>query len=276
MDINTIVKLALKEDIAKGDITTNTFIPKSIRRTARFVAKESGIICGLDIAKIAFKQLDKNIIYIKKTGDSQWVKKGQVLAVIKGNARAILTAERTALNFLQHLSGIATLTGKYVKEVKSERSKVRICDTRKTTPLLRNPEKYAVRCGGGCNHRLNLSDMVMIKDNHIKSVKNLKLQVTSLKKHKPKIKIEIEARSFSQVKKFVVLKPDIIMLDNMELKEMLNSIKYIRKNSNCKIEISGNVSLNNLRKLVNIKPDIISIGKITHSAPALDISLELL
>ncbi|MEW6557140.1 MAG: carboxylating nicotinate-nucleotide diphosphorylase [Elusimicrobiota bacterium] len=271
MNLETIVKLALKEDVPKGDITTNILIPKNKVVSARFVVKENGIVCGLGIAKTVFRQLDKKIIFLKKIKDGQEIKSGRVIAEVKGNARVILTGERTALNFLQHLSGIATLTNKYVERVKSKKLKVKIYDTRKTTPLLREFEKYAVRCGGGYNHRMNLSEMVLIKDNHLKLISQFPNFLVSQFRN---LKIEIEAQKFGQVKKFVKLKPDIIMLDNMRYQQMKKAIKYIRKNSNCEIEISGNINLKTVKKIAALKPDRISIGKITHSAPALDISLE--
>ncbi|PKM92538.1 MAG: nicotinate-nucleotide diphosphorylase (carboxylating) [Elusimicrobia bacterium HGW-Elusimicrobia-4] len=268
MDTKTIIKLALKEDAPKGDITTNALIPKNKIILARFVAKAPGIICGLDVAKAVFQQLDKKIIFTKFNKDGQKVKSGQVIAKVTGKARAILTGERTALNFLQHLSGIATTTKMFVVQADNNS---KIYDTRKTTPLLRDLEKYAVRCGGGYNHRLNLSDMVLIKDNHLKAIKNVKLKIKNLLKNKM---IEIEAASFTQVKEFLKLNSDIIMLDNMDFELMKKCIKYIRKHSKCEIEVSGNVNLMTVKKIASLKPDRISVGKITHSAPALDISLE--
>ncbi|MDD5687176.1 MAG: carboxylating nicotinate-nucleotide diphosphorylase [Elusimicrobia bacterium] len=289
-----LIKLALKEDTPKGDITTNLFIPKDKIISAEIMVKENGIICGLDMAKMVFQQLDKKIIFKKNVKEGQRVKNRQVVAELKGKARAILTGERTALNFMQHLSGIATLTRKYVEIVRGPMSLPRQClvagdvqcpkiyDTRKTTPLLRELEKYAVRCGGGYNHRLNLSDMVLIKDNHLEMAEDLpagkaglEFKVKKLKKENPKIKIEIEAQNIRQVEIFVKLKPDIIMLDNMNYREMKKAIKYIHENSNSEIEISGNVSIKTIKKIVSLKPDRISIGKITHSAPSLDICLEI-
>ncbi len=225
------------------------------------------MICGLDIAKAVFRQLDNKIEFAKKTKDGQFVKNGRVIAEVKGKARALLTAERTALNFLQHLSGIATFTKKFVDAV-DKNSK--IYDTRKTTPLLRELEKYAVRCGGGYNHRLNLSDMVLIKDNHLKITEFLDAE----KIRKTGKKIEVETANFKQVKEFLKLKLDIIMLDNMDFELMKKCIQYIHGHSKCEIEVSGNVNLKTVKKIASLKPDRISVGKITHSAPALDISLK--
>ena len=268
MNTKTIIKLALKEDMPKGDITTNALIPKNKIISARFVAKAAGVVCGLDIIGMVFKQLDKKIIFTKFAKDGQKVKSGQIIAKVTGQARAILTGERTALNFLQHLSGVATVTRMFVAQVGRN---AKIYDTRKTTHLLRNLEKYAVRAGGGYNHRLNLSDMVLIKDNHLKTIKNLKLKIKNLPRNKM---IEIEAASFGRVKEFLKLKPDIILLDNMDFELMKKCIKYIREHSKCEIEISGNVNLRTVGKIAHLQPDRISVGKITHSAHALDISLE--
>ncbi|HAX62368.1 MAG TPA: carboxylating nicotinate-nucleotide diphosphorylase [Elusimicrobia bacterium] len=268
MDTKTIIKLALKEDTPKGDITTNTLIPKNKIISAKFVAKAAGVVCGLDIAGMVFKQLDKKIIFKKFVKDGQKVNAGRVIAKVTGKARAILTGERTALNFLQHLSGVATVTRMFVDKTGG---KAKIYDTRKTTHLLRNLEKYAVRAGGGYNHRLNLSDMVLIKDNHLKILKNGKLKIKNLPKNK---KVEIECQSFEQVKEFLKFKPDIIMLDNMDAATMKKCIRYIRNHSKCEIEISGNVNLKTVGKIASLKPDRISVGKITHSAHILDISLE--
>ncbi|MFH0948127.1 MAG: carboxylating nicotinate-nucleotide diphosphorylase [Elusimicrobiota bacterium] len=298
MILKTIIKLALKEDVPKGDITTDMLIPKNKIILAKFIAKENGVICGLDIAKAVFQQLDKKVEFKKFVKDGREIKKGQVLAEVEGKAQTILTAERTALNFLQHLSGIATLTRKFVKAVRSSEfpalsgiNSVRspkIYDTRKTTPLIRELEKYAVRCGGGYNHRMNLSEMILIKDNHLKIVRKLESwKVEKLKRlakkpvradllivRKLNRKVEIEAQNYAQVKKFVKLNPDIIMLDNMDCELMKKCIKYIRGHSKCEIEVSGNVNLKTVGKIASLKPDRISVGEITHSASALDISLE--
>lgn len=271
MNTKTIIKLALKEDTPRGDITTEALIPKNKIISARFVAKASGVVCGLDIAGMVFKQLDKKIIFKKFADDGQKVENGCVIAKVTGKARAILTGERTALNFLQHLSGVATVTRMFVDKA-GENAK--IYDTRKTTHLLRNLEKYAVRAGGGYNHRLNLSDMVLIKDNHLKMIKNKVVSKLKIRKLFGNKKVEIECQNFEQVKEFLKLKPDIIMLDNMDFGLMKKCIKYIRGHSKCEIEVSGNVNLKTVKKIASLKPDRISVGKITHSAPALDISLE--
>ncbi|MFH1541160.1 MAG: carboxylating nicotinate-nucleotide diphosphorylase [Elusimicrobiota bacterium] len=273
MDIKTIVKLALKEDVPKGDITTDVLISKNKIILAKFIAKENGVVCGLDIAKLVFQQLDKKIKFVKNINDGQKVKNGQVIATVKGKARVILTCERTALNFLQHLSGIATLTRKFVDIIAQSHNRTtsKIYDTRKTIPLLRELEKYAVRCGGGYNHRPNLSEMILVKDNHLKIIQDSEFRIENLSKGK---KVEIEAENLEQIKKFLKLNPDIIMLDNMNFGLMKKCINYIRKYSKCEIEISGNVNLKTIKKIASLNSDRIAVGKITHSASALDISLE--
>jgi len=271
MNLKTLIKLALEEDISTGDVTTGALIPSSAVISAVFMAKEDGVICGLEAVKEVFKSLDKKIVFKPFVKDGGKIKKYQKIAAVKGRARAILSGERTALNILQHLSGVATLTGKFVK---AARGKTKIFDTRKTTPLLRELEKYAVRCGGGSNHRLNLADMVLIKDNHLRTVDSLELAVERIRREHKKIKIEIEAQNFQQVKQILKVNPDIIMLDNMSFKAMRRAIKYIRGNSGCEIEISGNVNLKTAGRYASLRPDRISVGKITHSAPNLDISLE--
>jgi len=270
-NIRNLIKLALKEDMPYGDVTTNTLVPSSAITSAVFITKEKGIICGLCAAKEVFKSLDKKIVFKQFVKDGQKVNKRQKIASVNGRARAILSGERTALNILQHLSGIATLTNEFVKAVGG---KTKIFDTRKTTPLMRELEKHAVRCGGGYNHRQNLSDMALIKDNHLKIVDGSQLIVDRFRQRHKKITIEIEAQNLKQVKQFLELNPDIIMLDNMNYGHMRLAIKYIRENSGCEIEISGNINLKTAAKYAELRPDRISVGKITHSAPNLDISLE--
>ncbi len=271
MNTKTLIKLALKEDKAQHDITTLVFVPRSRRISGDFIAKESGIVCGLDIAAEAFKALDKKITFKKFVKDGIQIKKFQKLASISGNARAILSGERTALNILQRMSGIATLTHKYVV---AACGKTRIYDTRKTTPLLREFEKYAVRCGGGFNHRFDLAEMALVKDNHLAAVEDWGSAVKQLRVKYPRRHLEIEAQSLKQVSEIVKLKPDIIMLDNMNLADMKKAITYIRKNSVCEIEISGGMNIDSVKKYATLRPDRISVGKITHSAPSIDISLE--
>lgn len=276
---------ALKEDEAFNDISTRLVFGPNVKLQAQLVAKQEGIICGLEIFKDVFCSFKKrcHIEILSKDGDK--VRPGQILAIIKGPARVILSAERTALNFIQHLSGIATLTSFFVEKVKGTNAK--IYDTRKTLPGLRELEKYAVRCGGGFNHRMSLKDMVMLKDNHLRKIKNLQKEVSKIRRLKPNKKIEIECQSFDDVKNAIDARADIIMLDNMDMKTLVKSIRFIREQaSNLPlsnkvkeykplIEISGGVTLENVKKLAELDVDMISVGSITHSAPALDISLEI-
>ena len=271
MDLADIVKNALKEDIASGDVTSNAFVKPGAMTQAVFIAKHYGVVCGLGVAEKVFKTLDKNVVFKPLVKDGKTVKKSTEIAVVKGKTRVILTGERTALNFLQHLSGIATLTSRYVDAAEGM---TKIYDTRKTTPLLRELEKYAVRCGGGCNHRLNLSDMALIKDNHLRAVSDWETVVKNMRAKNPDLKIEIEAQDMAQVRRITAIGPDVLMLDNMDVALMKKAIKYIRSNSDCEIELSGNVNLDTVAKFAQLRPDRISVGKITHSAPAFDISLE--
>jgi len=293
--IDSLIKLALKEDIGKKDLTTEFLIPRDKKVKANIIAKEDGVIAGLKVAEKVFKicnmqygiwNTGNGIKFRRKIKDGEKVKKGLVVAEISGPARTILTAERVALNFLQHLSGIATLTRKYVdaiKQVTSYKLQVtRVYDTRKTTPLWRELEKYAVRCGGGYNHRMNLGEMVLIKDNHLRIIKNSKFKIKNLRKELPRnIKIEMEAQNLEQVRQALNAGVDIIMLDNMLFPEIKKAIKMIRKTQNAKrktkpgIEISGGANLKNIKKIAQLGVERISVGEITHSAPALDISLEI-
>ena len=279
------IKLALKEDISTGDITTNVFVPSRYRFRGIITAKESGILCGMDIAKKTFQIVDGSAKFKVYARDGASVLKGQKLMMVEGS-RKILTAERTALNFLQRLSGIATLTSKFAKELK--KSKTHIYDTRKTTPGLRIFEKYAVKCGGGKNHRMGLYDAFLIKDNHIAALganpySELKKKIDFIRKKYKGYKIEIEAKTLSQVEKFTELGADIIMLDNMTFEQMKKAIKIIRGSRSGRfanrrspeVEISGNVKLSVLKKLSSLSPERISSGSLTHSAGSLDISFNI-
>ena len=276
-EIKKIVKYALDEDIGKRDITTELFIPSKKIVKALIICKEDKVIlCGLNLLKLTFKMLDKNIVFKTKLKDGDLISKGKIVAEIKGKARSILTAERTALNFLSFLSGIATYTYRFVEKTKSYN--VKIMDTRKTHPGLRVLEKYAVRVAGGYNHRKRLDEMVLIKDNHLKVIGGIKKLVPIFKKIKKtipsNIKLEIEVQNIDDFKIAQELKPDIIMLDNMSLSQM---IKIIRLNQGkIPLEISGNVNLGNIKKLAQIGPQMLSVGAITHSAKAVDFSLEII
>lgn len=269
MDIKDMIKMALKEDIGGKDITTTAIIPKNKYVKAILLAKEDCVICGLGIAAEVFKVKDKNIRFKTLVLDGQKINKGRVIARIFGRAQSILTAERVALNFVSLLSGVATKTREYVDKVKPY--KVKILDTRKTIPGLRVLEKYAVRMGGGYNHRMRLDDMVMIKDNHLKALGG----VRSLPRVPKGYLCEIEVNNLQEFKQALRLKPDIIMLDNMQAGQIKKAV-MLRKGVKPKIEASGNVNLNNIREIAKAGPDMISIGALTHSVKTIDISLEIL
>lgn len=278
MRSSDIIKKALAEDVGGGDITTKLLFPEPIRIRAKIIAKQDGVVCGIAVVEKVFKLLDTKLRFNKKVKDGRRVKKGETICAIEGDARAILTGERTALNFLSHLSGIATLTRKYVGKVKPY--KVKILDTRKTTPGLRVLEKYAVKCGGGTNHRMGLWDGVLIKDNHIvvvsrqSSVVSIKNLVTNVRKKTNK-KIEIEIENLKQFKEALAAGPDVIMLDNMTIADIKKAVA-LRNKLTTKLEVSGGVTLKNVRAIAKTGVDMISIGALTHSAKAMDFSLEVI
>lgn len=265
--------LAYAEDIGDGDITTNNLIPPEANKTAILVAKEPGVIAGLPVAEMVFKKFDKNIQWNEKISDGSQVYPGDVLVEFTGNYRALLTGERKALNFLQRLSGIATYAHLCMKEV--EGTKVEILDTRKTLPGYRHLDKYAVRMGGASNHRFGLYDMVMIKDNHIQVAGGIKPAVEAIRSKIPKsIKIEVETSNLEMVQEALDADVDIIMLDNMSSKLMAEAVKLINKRA--KIEASGNMTQKRIRKVAGTGVDYISIGALTHSVKALDISQRII
>ncbi len=266
MKTESIVKSALDEDIGSGDITTESVIPKGMKVHAEIKAKEDCIICGLDVAEMVFSQLDSSVEFRKLSDDGKRAKAGEVIAEIRGNARAILTGERTALNFLQRLSGIATKAGEMSEIVK--KSGVDVLDTRKTTPGLRALEKYAVRCGGCRNHRMGLYDQVLIKDNHITLV-GLQNAVRNAKRTGKKV--EVEARDMAEVKDAVAAGADIIMLDNMSSGDMRAAVREIA--GKAVIEVSGGVNKGRLRELTGLGVQWISIGSLTHSVRSIDIGM---
>jgi nicotinate-nucleotide pyrophosphorylase (carboxylating) len=268
--LNSVI-LALREDIGKGDITTNSVITADAKTSAKIIVKENGIICGMPIARLVFQSVDKNLKFSEKVKDGNFVKKGTIAAIVSGPARGILTAERTALNFLQRLSGISTLTNKFVK---AAGKRVKILDTRKTSPGLRVLEKYAVKMGGGCNHRIGLFDAVLIKDNHIAVAGGLKQAVRAAKKKLNTI--EVETSTLGEVKDAIGSGVSRIMLDNMSIAGIKKAVQLIRSSkSKIEIEVSGGITLKNIRKIAGTGIDYISIGALTHSAPALDISLKV-
>ncbi len=265
--------LAYAEDIGSGDITTDNLIPPETNKTARLVAKANGVIAGLPVAEMVFRKFDPNLKWDVKMPDGSVVEPGDVLVEFIANYRALLTGERKALNFLQRLSGIATYANKCMKEI--EGHKVEILDTRKTLPGYRHLDKYAVRMGGASNHRFGLYDMVMIKDNHIQIAGGIKEAVDAIRKKIPKsIKIEVETTTIEQVQEALDADVDIVMLDNMSSKLMKECVELINKRA--KIEASGNMTIKRIRKVAATGVDYISIGALTHSVKALDISQQII
>lgn len=264
-----LIELALNEDIGFSDVTTDSLIDKSEKRDAYLIAKEDGIISGLDVAQLVFKKLDPALIWHPELNDGDYIKSGEIIVECKSNYRALLRGERTALNFLQRMSGIATETHKYVEAVKGYRTK--ILDTRKTLPGYRLLDKYAVKTGGGTNHRTGLYDLVLIKDNHISIAGGITNAVNRIRnKIGNKLKIEVETTTLQQVEEAVNLNVNIIMLDNMNNHLIQKAVELI--GSRAKVEASGNITLERVCDIAALGVDFISIGAITHSVTALDIS----
>ncbi|MBI5874779.1 MAG: carboxylating nicotinate-nucleotide diphosphorylase [Deltaproteobacteria bacterium] len=270
--IQDIIETALAEDIGSGDITTMAVVDRNANGSAEIVAKEDIVVAGILIAEAVFKTIDAKIEFKALAEDGDNVRKGAAITAVSGRISAILTGERVALNFLQRLSGIATLTSRFVNNVKG--FKVKILDTRKTTPGLRILEKYAVRMGGGFNHRFGLCDAVLIKDNHIAAIGSIAEAVFRAREHAPKdMLIEVEAKNLDEVKEALIAGTDVIMLDNMKPSLMKQAVKIIGKAA--LIEASGGVNLKNIREIAKTGVDFISVGALTHSAMAVDISLEM-
>lgn len=271
-DIKPIIEYALKEDISNGDITTNSIIPSEMIAFASLLAKAPGVIAGLPVAEYVFKSLSPEINWYPLIKDGDKVQKGDIIATIKGPYRALLTGERLALNFLQRMSGIATMTAKFVEELKG--FKTRILDTRKTVPGMRTLDKYAVKIGGGTNHRIGLYDMVLIKDNHIKVAGGITNAIDQVEKNiNHKFKIEVETRTLDDVYEALGKNVDIIMLDNMDISTMTKAVEII--NGRTEIEASGNMSFNRIKEVAATGVDYISVGSLTHSVTALDISMNI-
>ena len=272
--ISEIVRRALEEDVGSGDVTTSCTVAEDQWAEGEIVAKDEGVIAGLEVALEVYRQINNNIQFVPNVEEGHYVDAGAVLAVVSGPARGILTAERTALNFLQRLSGIATLTNQYVR--KATGTGTRILDTRKTTPGLRSLEKYAVKVGGAYNHREGLYDMVLIKDNHLRIIGSIGEAVTKCRETGGRLLVEVEVKNMAEVKEAVEAGADRIMLDNMGLHELREAITYIRKNGKrIEIEASGGIELENVRNIAETGVDFISIGALTHSSKALDIAFNL-
>lgn len=271
MNADELILLALKEDITSEDITTNAVMREKKMGEVELLCKQNGVIAGLDVFARVFQLLDPDTeteFYVK---DGDRVEKGQLLGLVKGDIRVLLSGERTALNYLQRMSGIAT----YTREIADllEGSKTKLLDTRKTTPNMRIFEKYAVKTGGGNNHRYNLSDGILLKDNHISAAGGVKHAIEMAKEYAPFVrKIEIETENMEMVKEAVEAGADIIMLDNMTPEEMKEAVAFI--NGRAQTECSGNVTRENIEKVISVGVDYISSGALTHSAPILDLSLK--
>ena len=269
------IAIALAEDVGDGDITSSSFVPEHLRAVARIVAREKAIVAGTAVATEVFRRVDHDSRVSLTRKDGEELAPGDVVMEIKGKARSILTAERVALNFLQRLSGIATLTHEFVQAAANTR--VKIIDTRKTTPGLRQFEKAAVLAGGGKNHRFGLYDMVLVKDNHLamtSGLSNLAQRIRELRKARPKMKIELEADNLEQVRAFVELpEVDMILLDNMTPAQLREAVALRR--DHIKFEASGGINIKNVRRVAATGVDYISVGALTHSARAIDFSLEM-
>jgi nicotinate-nucleotide pyrophosphorylase (carboxylating) len=273
--IENIIESALEEDIGPGDITTSAVTPGNAGADGKFVVKENGIIAGLGIAEKVFKSIDAEIVFKTNLKDGNFSKSGSIAAKIAGRASSILMGERTALNFLQRMSGIATFTNEFVSEIKHTGAK--ILDTRKTVPGLRFLDKEAVKIGDGNNHRMGLFDLFLIKDNHIEIAGSVTKAVTLCREYqklkKSDFKIEVETKNLQQVKEALKCNVDIIMLDNFNIALMKQAVILINKK--CLVEASGNVTLQNVKEIAETGVDFISVGALTHSVKALDISLEI-
>lgn len=271
-EIEQLIKSALQEDIGAGDLTTLSTVPRELRGKGLFRAKRDGVAAGLFLLEKVFSVLDAQVKVRCLSRDGDQVKQGTVVAEVEGPVRALLMGERTALNFLQRLSGTATLTRRYVDAVKEFPCK--IIDTRKTTPGLRTLEKYAVRMGGGINHRIGLYDAALIKDNHIVAAGSIAKAVETVRRHAPFMaRVEVECVDLKQVQEAIDAKADVIMLDNMGTKQMAEAVRLVNKRA--WIEASGGITLERIREIAEAGVDFISIGALTHSAPAVDFNMKI-
>jgi nicotinate-nucleotide pyrophosphorylase (carboxylating) len=269
-----VVKRALKEDIGEGDLTSNLIIREETLGDAEIVAKDEGILAGMEVARITFEMVDPKVRFRPLLVDRARFEPGDILVEIEGRARAILSAERVCLNLLSHLCGVATLTHQFVE--KTKRYGVKILDTRKTTPLLRYLERYAVRVGGGENHRFGLYDGILIKDNHIVAEGLGPAVKKAIERRPPGMRVEVETKSLVEVKEAILAGAEIIMLDNMEMDLLEDAVCLIRKEApHILIEVSGGVDLGNVEDVARLGVDMISIGRLTHSFKALDLSLRM-
>ena len=268
-----LIEAALKEDMPQGDITSESIIPPDSESEAIVLAKEGGVLAGIDIAERVFRKVDPSVVFKKILNDGRKFKKGMTLATLQGNSISLLKGERTALNFLQRMSGIATTTWKFVRALQG--TKTKILDTRKTTPGLRNLEKYAVRIGGGVNHRFNLSEMVLIKDNHLRLVGSISQAVKRAReKITPGMRVEVEATNLEEVQEAAQSGVDMIMLDNMPIEKVKEVVKWVK--GKIPLEVSGKINLRKVKEIASLGVDFISVGSLTHSSKSVDICIEFL
>ena len=271
LNVDHLIKEALQEDISSEDVTTNAVMKEAVTGEVQLICKQDGVVAGLDVFRRVFEILDENVKTDFYCKDGDEVKKGELMGIITGDIRALLSGERVALNYLQRMSGIATYT--HLVAMLLEGTKTKLLDTRKTTPNMRIFEKYAVRVGGGYNHRYNLSDGVLLKDNHIGAAGSVAKAVEMAKEYAPFVrKIEVEVENLDMVREAVDAGADIIMLDNMSPEDMKEAIRII--DGRAETECSGNVTKENIEKLTGLGVDYISSGALTHSAPILDVSLK--
>lgn len=269
-DYRGLVHRALQEDVGPGDITTEATVPPDLRARGAFLAKDDCTVAGLDVAFEVFKQIDPSVTIERVHGDGDWCRAGDVMARVEGPARVLLTGERTALNFLQRLSGIATLTRRYVD---AAGGRITVLDTRKTTPTLRALEKYAVRAGGGVNHRTGLYDAVLIKDNHIALAGGVATAVARARERNPGRRVEVEAQSLDHVRDALEARAETVLVDNLSIDDIRAAVRLAA--GKARVEISGGVTLARLPELAATGADFVSAGALTHSAPAVDISFEI-
>lgn len=279
-EIDQLIEMAIKEDIGGGDVTTDVLVPEWQTARGEVMAKETGIVAGLPVANRVYQRINRKVSFNPRVEDGARVLPGRVLAEVSGPARSILSGERVALNFIQRLSGIATLTALFVEKIKDYHAK--IYDTRKTVPGWRSLEKYAVRVGGGLNHRMGLYDQVLIKDNHLMALEAGKALVKGVRLAREKapqwMLIEVEVKTPEELEEAIAARPDIILLDNMTVEEIAKAVKSIRQTNPLHppmVEVSGGVTLGNVETIARTGVDRISVGALTHSAKALDISLEM-
>ena len=279
-EIQNLIDTAIGEDIGGGDVTTDSLVPEWLEAVGEFVVREPGVVVGLPVAREVYKKLSTDVSFEYVVADGATLLPGRVIATVSGPARAILFGERVVLNFLQRLSGIATLTAKYVEKVKGH--KARIYDTRKTTPGWRTLEKYAVKMGGGKNHRMGLYDQILIKDNHLKILEEGQVLTKAVREAREKapqwMLIEVETKTLDEVEEALAARPDIIMLDNMSVEDISRAMEVVQGVGLEKppiIEVSGDVTLDNVEEIARMGPNWISVGALTHSAKALDIALDV-